>query len=77
MERNNIAGNRYADQIKAHFGVMPADAVTQRAIYLGSSSSVIYNHSVYQTNNAGDVVGEGSPNPFTSLVLSILPLSVS
>lgn len=49
LERNNIAGNRYADQIKAHFGVMPSDAVTQRAIYLGSSSSVIYNHSVYQT----------------------------
>lgn len=67
LERNNIAGNRYADQIKAHFGVMPADAVTQRAIYLGSSSSVIYNHSVYQTNNLGDVVGDGSPNPFTSV----------
>lgn len=67
LERNNIAGNRYADQIKAHFGVMPADAVTQRAIYLGSSSSVIYNHSVYQTNNAGDNVGDGSPNPFTSV----------
>lgn len=67
LERNNIAGNRYADQIKAHFGVMPADAVTQRAIYLGSSSSVIYNHSVYQTNNSGDLVGDGSPNPFTSV----------
>nr|DAH92125.1 MAG TPA: Major capsid protein [Microviridae sp.] len=67
LERNNIAGNRYADQIKAHFGVMPSDAVTQRAIYLGSSSSLIYNHSVYQTNNAGDVVGDGSPNPFTSV----------
>jgi hypothetical protein len=67
LERNNIAGNRYADQIKAHFGVMPADAVTQRAIYLGSSSSVIYNHSVYQTNNMGDVVGDGNPNPFSSV----------
>lgn len=66
LERNNIAGNRYADQIKAHFGVMPADAVTQRAIYLGSSSSVIYNHSVYQTTNIdGSVVG--SSNPFTTV----------
>lgn len=66
LERNNIAGNRYADQIKAHFGVMPADAVTQRAIYLGSSSSVIYNHSVYQTTGVdGSVVS--SSNPFTTV----------
>lgn len=68
LERNNIAGNRYADQIKAHFGVMPADAVTQRAIYLGSSSSVIYNHSVYQTNNAGDTAASADMlNPFNSV----------
>lgn len=66
LERNNIAGNRYADQIKAHFGVMPADAVTQRAIYLGSSSSVIYNHSVYQTNIT-DLADVDSLNPFTSV----------
>ena len=65
LERNNIAGNRYADQIKAHFGVMPADAVTQRAIYLGSSSSVIYNHSVYQT--LPDSTGGLSQNPFNSV----------
>ena len=56
LERNNVAGNRYADQIKAHFGVMPADAVNQRAIYLGSSSSLIYNHSVYQTVGAAPSV---------------------
>lgn len=66
LERNNIAGNRYADQIKAHFGVMPADAVTQRAIYLGSFSSVIYNHSVYQTTSVDGSVA-GSSNPFTTV----------
>lgn len=66
LERNNIAGNRYADQIKAHFGVMPSDAVTQRAIYLGSSSSVIYNHSVYQTSGV-DGSTAGSSNPFTTV----------
>lgn len=66
LERNNIAGNRYADQIKAHFGVMPADAVVQRAIYLGSSSSVIYNHSVYQTTEVDGSVS-GSSNPFTTV----------
>ena len=68
LERNNIAGNRYADQIKAHFGVMPSDAVNQRAVYLGSSSSVIYNHSVYQTNNPDGASGAaGARNPFYSV----------
>lgn len=68
LERNNIAGDRYADQIKAHFGVMPSDAVNQRAIYLGSSSSVIYNHSVYQTNNPGGSAGSADVrNPFYSV----------
>lgn len=68
LERNNIAGNRYADQIRAHFGVMPSDAVNQRAIYLGSSSSVIYNHSVYQTNNPDGVADAAAArNPFFSV----------
>lgn len=68
LERNNIAGDRYADQIRAHFGVMPSDAVNQRAIYLGSSSSVIYNHSVYQTNNPDGAAGSSDArNPFFSV----------
>ena len=68
LERNNIAGNRYADQIKAHFGVMPSDAVNQRAVYLGSSSSIIYNHSVYQTNNPDGASGSADArNPFYSV----------
>lgn len=68
LERNNIAGNRYADQIRAHFGVMPSDAVNQRAIYLGSSSSVIYNHSVYQTNNPDGAASVAEArNPFFSV----------
>lgn len=67
LERNNIAGDRYADQIRAHFGVMPSDAVNQRAIYLGSSSSVIYNHSVYQSvDKTGDTV-DNVKNPFTTV----------
>lgn len=68
LERNNVAGNRYADQIRAHFGVMPSDAVNQRAVYLGSSSSVIYNHSVYQTNNPDGSSGAADArNPFFSV----------
>ena len=66
LERNNIAGDRYADQIRAHFGVMPSDAVNQRAVYLGSSSSLIYNHSVYQTVGS-DPVADVDKNPFGSV----------
>lgn len=66
LERNNIAGDRYADQIRAHFGVMPSDAVNQRAIYLGSSSSLIYNHSVYQTVSASPAA-DVDKNPFGSV----------
>lgn len=64
MERNNIAGYRYGDQIKAQFGIYPADAITDRAIYLGSHTVDVYNRSVYQqtgssssTNNPFDSVG--------------------
>ena len=35
LERNNIAGSRYADQIRATFGVLPSDAMLDRAIFLG------------------------------------------
>ena len=66
LERNNVAGDRYADQIRAHFGVMPSDAVNQRAVYLGSSSSLIYNHSVYQTVGSTPLA-DVDKNPFSSV----------
>lgn len=62
LERNNIAGERYADQINAHYGVMPSDALIDRPIFLGSSKFGIYNRSVMQTGGAS-----ASQNPFTSL----------
>ena len=65
LERNNIAGYRYGDQIKAQFGVYPSDAITDRAIYLGSSSVDIYNRSVYQSaGNSPAAPAEGQGNPF-------------
>ena len=65
LERNNIAGYRYGDQIKAQFGVYPSDAITDRAIYLGSSTIDIYNRSVYQTaGNSPAAPAEGQGNPF-------------
>lgn len=62
LERNNIAGERYADQINAHFGVTPSDALIDRPIFLGSSKFGIYNRSVMQSGGSST-----SQNPFTSL----------
>ena len=72
MERNNIAGYRYSDQIYAQFGIYPSDAIMDRPLYLGRHVSPVYNKSVYSTINQGDsnplaskgansqVLGEGS-----------------
>lgn len=62
LERNNIAGERYADQINAHYGVLPSDALVDRPLFLGSSKFGIYNRSVMQSGGSST-----SQNPFTSL----------
>lgn len=49
LDRNNIAGFRYADQIRAHFGVRPSDAVVDRPIYIGSQTVPVYTKGVSQT----------------------------
>lgn len=56
LERNNIAGERYADQIRATFGVLPSDAMLDRPIFLGGSNFGIYTNSIAAT--AGS-----NPNP--------------
>lgn len=61
LERNNIAGERYADQIRATFGVLPSDAMLDRPIFLGGSSFGIYTNSIAQS--AGGDAGSSS-NPF-------------
>lgn len=61
LERNNIAGERYADQIRATFGVLPSDAMLDRPIFLGGSNFGIYTNSIAQS--AGGDAGSSS-NPF-------------
>lgn len=64
-ERNNVAGPNYDDQIFARFGVRPADAFSNRAVYLGSYRMPVYNKSVYQSSRS---LGEaGDANPFSSV----------
>lgn len=65
MDRNNIAGVEYADQIKAHYGTRPSDAIMQKPIFLGSDVFGVYNRSVYNqsTTNVSD-----TRNPFINSV---------
>lgn len=68
MERNNIAGYRYSDQIYAQFGIYPSDAIMDRSLYLGRSVQTVYNRSVFETTSenlakkgaSAQVLGEGS-----------------
>lgn len=64
-ERNNLAGQRYADQIYARFGCYPADAITDRPIYLGSKRFNIYKRNVYQQNNT---LEQNQESPFNGLL---------
>lgn len=64
MERNNIAGFRYADQIKATYGIYPSDAVLDRSIYLGSHTIPVYTKSVFQQSNTAPT---DSKNPFGTI----------
>lgn len=66
MERNNVCGEEYADQIKGHYGSMPSDAVVNRAIFLGSDMFGIYNRSVYQ--QGGETSVQDARNPFIGSV---------
>lgn len=63
MERNNIAGYKYSDQIYAQYGIYPSDAVMDKAIYLGRKVQNVYTRSVYQTATT-DSTGK---NPFNSV----------
>lgn len=50
LERDARGGTRYAEILRAHFGVMPEDARMQRPEYLGGSSCKISINAVQQTS---------------------------
>lgn len=67
LERNNIAGTDYGDQIMAHFGVRPPSAIMNRAILLGALREPVYVGSV--ENNSGVTNSSNdTQNPFASAV---------
>lgn len=62
LERNNIGGTRYYDQILAHFGVMPPDANVNRAVLLGSMTQPVIVNSISKTNESS----AESKNPYSA-----------
>lgn len=66
LERNNVAGARYVEQIRATYGVTPSDAALSRPIFLGSTRTPIYTKGV-ETNSSTSDYSSGN-NPFEGQV---------
>lgn len=66
LERNNLAGNRLVDYVKAQYGANLNDAIAQRPVLLGSGSFDVYSKGIYQTSNYNDS-GESLTNPMSGM----------
>lgn len=73
LERNNIAGNRMVDYVKAQYGANLNDAVAQRSILLGSGQFDVYSKGIYQNDNnvaatqSSATQSVSTNNPFSSV----------
>ena len=67
LERNNIAGMRYSDQIKATWGVLPSDALLDRPLFLGSSKFGLYTKGVANSTYSAESETYNR-NPFNGAV---------
>ena len=67
-ERNNIAGTEYGDQILAHFGVRPPDAVLNRSILLGQIRTPVYVGSVTNNNADANSAKAGTSSPYGNIL---------
>ena len=62
LERNNLAGNRLVDYVKAQYGANLNDAIAQRPVLLGSGSFDVYSKGIYQTSNVtGSANSDNNP----------------
>lgn len=66
LERNNIAGPRYGENMLAHFGVTPPSYALDEPILLGSMRIPVYVGSVTQ-NTPASTTDSASKNPFKTL----------
>lgn len=63
-ERNQLAGPRLQDFVKANYGADLSSGVAQRSIYLGSAEIPVYSKGIYQQNNEVETT---TNNPFRSV----------
>ena len=59
LERNNRAGARYTEFLKAHFGVSPRDERLHRPEYIGGTKSPIIVSEVLQTSSTDGTSPQG------------------
>lgn len=64
-ERNNLAGNRLVDFVRAQYGANLQDSIAQRPVLLGSASFDVYSKGIYQTANPS---GTNVNNPYDGSV---------
>lgn len=67
LERNNIAGYHYSDQIYAQYGIYPSDAIMDKCIYLGRVSQNVYTRSVFQQGARNGASYSPTSNPFDTV----------
>ena len=67
LERNNLAGNRLVDFVKAQYGANLSDSIAQRPILLGKGNFDVYSKGIYQTNVNNLDNTYDSNNPFTTV----------
>lgn len=60
MERNDRAGARYTEFLRAHFGVSPRDERLQRPEYIGGSKSPVIISEVLQTSSTDATTPQGN-----------------
>lgn len=63
LERNNLAGYDYGDQVYAQYGCYPDARQLTKSLYLGRYSELVYNRSVFQQSPNTDSTVQ-TRNPF-------------
>lgn len=67
LERNNLAGNRLVDFVKAQYGANLSDSIAQRPILLGKGDFDVYSKGIYQTTPNNMDASYDSNNPFSAV----------
>lgn len=67
LERNNLAGNKLVDYVKANYNADLSYGVAQRSILLGSGQFAVYSKGIYQTQTQQETESVTPNNPFGSV----------